>query len=104
MINLINLRNVRNKIKQKLMEYYEIDEVYATKPTIFSYLTNNEANSEKDEYWHEHIDSKVYPSFRYTAVIQLSLHYVDVVGGRLEFTRNNGNVELTSFQPKLGNA
>jgi len=94
--------NVRNKIKQKLMEYYEVDEVYATKPTIFSYLTNNEAKSKKDEYWHDHIDSKVYPSFRYTAVITLSLHYVDVDGGRFEFVKNNGKDELTSFQPKLG--
>lgn len=49
---------VRKKIQQAIADSFSInyDSLHLTHPTFFSKLTNAEAKTIHDEYWHPHID------------------------------------------------
>ena len=57
-VKLETCRNVREKIHNALASKFGIasSNIYLTKPTFFSRLTNKPPLSTNDEYWHPHVD------------------------------------------------
>ncbi|XP_076763350.1 2-oxoglutarate and iron-dependent oxygenase domain-containing protein 3 [Xylocopa sonorina] len=76
------------------------DEIYLTKPTFFSRMTNASAKTIHDEYWHSHVDKETYESFHYTTLLYLNDYGRDFEGGRFMFIDQN-NVK-TIIEPRKG--
>ncbi|CAH0390548.1 unnamed protein product [Bemisia tabaci] len=85
--DITTYRSVRRKIQNLLASAFNISEsaLYLTHPTFFSFLTNKDAATVHDEYWHTHVDKETYKSFHYTSLLYLNNYGKDFTGGRFIF-------------------
>ena len=92
---------IKNEIQGVIAETFGINKklLYLTKPTFFSRLTNKDASTKHDEYWHQHIDRVTYGTFYYTSLLYLSDYNADFTGGRFVFVDETNN---KTVEPKLG--
>ena len=92
---------IKNKILDSIANTFKIDRnnLYLTKPTFFSRMTNKPAVTKHDEYWHKHIDRITYGTFYYTSLLYLNTYKEDFTGGRFMFADANAN---KSVEPRLG--
>lgn len=94
-----------NKVKDKIVETikakFSIDNVYLTKPVFFSKITNKDAKTMHDEYWHEHVDKDQYEGFHYTTLVYLNGHQHEYMGGRF-YWRNLADNTTLSHEPNKG--
>ncbi|XP_043288051.1 2-oxoglutarate and iron-dependent oxygenase domain-containing protein 3-like isoform X1 [Venturia canescens] len=93
---------VKTKIHHAVAHHFGVDanNIYLTKPTFFSRMTNAPAKTVHDEYWLPHVDKVTYQHFHYTSLLYLNDHGRDFEGGRLIFIDDN-NV-TTSIEPRKG--
>ena len=72
--NLETYTNARKKVQNAIGEMFGLDSnlLHLAQPTFFSRLTNKDAATPHDEYWHRHIDTNQYQTFDYTALIYLN--------------------------------
>eukprot|EP00045_Choanoeca_perplexa_P011976 m.128676 g.128676 ORF g.128676 m.128676 type:complete len:336 (+) comp15836_c2_seq1:98-1105(+) len=78
-------RRTRERVQQQLEKAFAVSDLYLTKPTFFSRITNKTALTEHDEYWHDHVDRVTYGSFDYTCLLYLSTYSQHFEGGRFAF-------------------
>ena len=95
-------KSVKQRIKNKIISTFHLNttDLYLTKPTFFSRITSNPAQTVHDEYWHRHVDRETYGSFHYTSLLYLTTYSVDFNGGRFVFV--DGNVTKQIIEPRLG--
>lgn len=93
---------IKNEIHGVIAETFGIQKnlLYLTKPTFFSRLTNKDASTKHDEYWHQHIDRITYQTFYYTSLLYLSDYNTDFTGGRFVFVDGAGSNK--TVEPKMG--
>jgi len=92
---------VKTKIQHAVAHNFGIDvnKIYLIKPT-FLRMTNEPTKTIRDEYWHPHIDKKIFESFHYTSLLYLNDYNKDFEGGRFIFLdKNNVN---TTIEPRKG--
>lgn len=89
---------VKSKIHHAITHHFGVEKMYLTHPTFFSKLTDAEAQTIHDQYWHIHVDKETYPSFHFTSLLYLNDYMVDFKGGRFVFT----NPKNVSVEPKKG--
>ncbi|XP_071859187.1 2-oxoglutarate and iron-dependent oxygenase domain-containing protein 3 isoform X1 [Bombus fervidus] len=75
------------------------NEIFLTKPTFFSRMTNVSAKTVHDEYWHPHVDKETYEFFHYTGLLYLNDFGRDFEGGRFMFVDKNIK---TVIEPRKG--
>lgn len=94
-------RNIVNKLVASISFQFGVtaNELQLTSPTFFSRITNLEAKSLNDQYWHRHVDKTTYGSFMYTSLLYLSTYKEDFVGGRFLFLDSKQNITI---EPKFG--
>lgn len=92
--------NVKDKIVQLIESKFGIKNVYLTKPVFFSKMTNKNASTIHDEYWHKHVDKQQFEGFHYTALVYLNTHQVDYFGGRFVWIDANNLTE--THEPRKG--
>lgn len=92
---------IKNEIQGAIAETFQIEKrlLYLTKPTFFSRLTNKDASTKHDEYWHQHIDKVTYGTFYYTSLLYLSDYNTEFTGGRFVFVDGPNN---KTVEPKMG--
>eukprot|EP00730_Choanoeca_flexa_P009953 TRINITY_DN14518_c0_g1_i1.p1 TRINITY_DN14518_c0_g1~~TRINITY_DN14518_c0_g1_i1.p1 ORF type:complete len:334 (+),score=76.28 TRINITY_DN14518_c0_g1_i1:236-1237(+) len=76
---------MRERVQAELERVFNVQGLHLTKPTFFSRIGNKTAQTEHDEYWHEHVDRITYGSFDYTCLLYLSDYGTDFEGGRFAF-------------------
>lgn len=91
---------VKSKIHQSIAEHFglERDRLTLTNPSFFSRMTPTPAQTDHDEYWHQHIDKIQYGSFDYTSLIYLADYGTDFTGGRFVFDNKDNAI----IEPKAG--
>lgn len=94
-------RKVKGRIQQAIATEFGIlqENLYLTKPTFFSRMTNVSAKTIHDEYWHVHIDKDTYESFFYTSLLYLTDYGKDFTGGRFIFVDKDAN---RTVEPRAG--
>ncbi|XP_014671387.1 PREDICTED: 2-oxoglutarate and iron-dependent oxygenase domain-containing protein 3-like isoform X2 [Priapulus caudatus] len=92
---------IKNRIRQAIATEFGIlqENLYLTKPTFFSRMTNATAKTIHDEYWHVHVDKETYGSFFYTSLLYLTNHNIDYTGGRFIFNDADAN---RTVEPRTG--
>lgn len=85
---------MRDKVKLAIASHFglDADNLYLTHPTFFSRITNAEAKTPHDEYWHLHVDKETYPTFHYTSLLYLTDHGDDFEGGEFVFVDGNDKI------------
>lgn len=111
--NLAIYHSVKNKVANLIGQHFNVnpEHLHLAAPTFFSQLTNLDAKSMNDEYWHTHIDTNQYQAFHYTSLVYLSTFGEDFEGGRFIFEGQDltngldqgfGSSKSHVISPKLG--
>ncbi|CAB3364940.1 Hypothetical predicted protein [Cloeon dipterum] len=95
-------KTVRTKIHHSVAHHFGVaaDLLHLTHPTFFSRLTDIEAKSPNDEYWHPHVDKETYEAFHYTSLLYLNDFGEDFKGGRFVFVDQDHTNR--TVEPKRG--
>ncbi|XP_030757324.1 2-oxoglutarate and iron-dependent oxygenase domain-containing protein 3-like [Sitophilus oryzae] len=103
--DLHTYKGVREKIQSAVADFFgiNVDSLYLTHPTFFSRLSNKEAVTLNDQYWHIHVDKHTYESFHYTTLLYLNDYETDFKGGRFMFVNDfNKPTKNITVEPRKG--
>ena len=87
------LHDVLHRIREAIEQDFALEGRHETQsplrlvpPLFFARINASQpALTEHDQYWHEHVDTKVYGAFSYTSLLYLNEFETDFTGGRFRF-------------------
>jgi len=91
--------NLKEKVTNHIRTKFELDNLYLTKPVVFTKLSSHSKTDKIAEYWNDQTDEVTWKPTQYSAILQLNTYIKEFLGGRFSF-RNADNRTILSIQPK----
>jgi hypothetical protein len=98
-MNVYNI--ISDRIRDIIKIKFKINDLYSTKPIIFTELKQISKIGETASYTINNYDKSIYGTdVDYSAIIYLSSHHIDFKGGCITF---NDTTSVLNLEPKTGN-